>query len=175
MASPAFVFLMINILVAFTSGQDGQPSTPNAFQFIASIPEYLMLGDSNNDGIFECQTAERTEVNVEKTEVTYLLKFKGRHGTKVKDVSFHISAGSTPDTFVYTPEDDPSYTEIVKIAYTNFKNCVVDQGKYYDEHCIMYISKDVANDVPAECKKNFEEICGVSSSSNWDDVCGEDA
>ncbi|KAH7937376.1 hypothetical protein HPB49_011226 [Dermacentor silvarum] len=151
-----------------------QPGT-RCPQFVISIPEFLVFGDSNNDGIFECQTLERTEVNAEKTEATYLLNFKGRHGSKVKDVPFHLIAGSTPDTFAYTPEDDPNYTEVVKITYTNFKNCGVAQGKYYDERCLLYVTKDVANDVPAECTKNFEEICGVSSSSNWDDVCGEDA
>nr|XP_054922284.1 uncharacterized protein LOC126522265 [Dermacentor andersoni] len=144
-------------------------------QLIASIPEFLALGDSNNDGVFECLTAERTELNTDKNEATFILTFKGQHGTKAKVVPFHLVAGPTPDTFIYTPEDDPSYSETTKVVYTNFKNCAVAQGKYYEQRCILYISKDVANDVPPECRKNFEEICGVASSSNWNDVCGEDA
>ncbi|KAL1430240.1 hypothetical protein MTO96_015304 [Rhipicephalus appendiculatus] len=141
---------------------------------ISNIPEFVALGDSDNDGLFECLTAKRTELNAEKNEATFVLKFKGQHGSKGKTVPFHLVAGSTPDTFIYTPADDPTYTDEVKILYSNFDNCAVAHGRYYEERCILYVSKNAVSKVPQECTKKFEEICGISPSSNWNDVCRGD-
>ncbi|XP_077486324.1 uncharacterized protein LOC144097479 [Amblyomma americanum] len=148
-----------------------QQENPDAFQVLALLPQVVAISDFDNDGDFECLTGELTQMDMKKKEATYVLKFKGHHGTQKRNVAFHITPGPTTNSFAYIPNNDPSYTQVIAFPYTNQKNCVIAQGVYYQDKCVLFVSKQTVDDVPKECVDHFASICGVAVPMYGEDFC----
>ncbi|XP_037280917.2 uncharacterized protein LOC119174196 isoform X2 [Rhipicephalus microplus] len=117
----------------------------DAFKIYAHLDDVLAVSDINADGVLECVEAVRTEYQTQPKVATYLFLLKGHHGTEKKNVSVHIIPGTTPD----------------KITI------------YFDNRCLLLVSKDKADNVPKSCITNFADLCGVSVNLYSKDLCPE--
>ncbi|KAH6925066.1 hypothetical protein HPB50_000288 [Hyalomma asiaticum] len=112
----------------------------------AGFSHIVAISDVNNDTIYECLTAKRTEYDREAKTATYIVLFKGHHGGQKKKVGFHVSEGPSPDLFEFTE----------------------------DEQCILYVSKGVEENVPRHCIDHFADICGVAVPTYSRDLCPDE-
>nr|XP_037280917.1 uncharacterized protein LOC119174196 isoform X2 [Rhipicephalus microplus] len=118
---------------------------PDAFKIYVHLDDVLAVSDINADGVLECVEAVRTEYQTQPKVATYLFLLKGHHGTEKKNVSVHIIPGTTPD----------------KITI------------YFDNRCLLLVSKDKADNIPKSCITNFADLCGVSVNLYSEDLCPE--
>ncbi|XP_077486277.1 uncharacterized protein LOC144097433 [Amblyomma americanum] len=150
-------------------------SAPDAFEVFGRFPDLVAISDSNNDTIMECLALKRTEFNPKDKTATYVFQFRSFHVAEKKNVTFHVTDGSTPDRFGYYTEDDPEERYVGIIRYTNHINCYVVDGPYHNgEQCVLFVSKGTEDDVPIQCTKEFEDICGVTVKLYSRDLCTED-
>ncbi|XP_077552839.1 uncharacterized protein LOC144167452 [Haemaphysalis longicornis] len=166
--------LAFSVSVALGGVRAGQTRSLNAFEVVAMFPELKAISDSNDDGVFECVTATRTKLNLHAKKATYELDFKGHRGTSKKHTTFDLTAGPTPDSFVYTTDEDPDYHENVVIKYSNFKDCVILSGSYYVPRCVLYVTDDVADKVPSECLQHFQHMCDAAAPEDISDLCTDE-
>ncbi|XP_077520964.1 uncharacterized protein LOC144132431 isoform X2 [Amblyomma americanum] len=137
----AFNFLLLLDSTAAVHGPNLlHRQIPDAFEVYARMPHIVAISDSNNDTIFECLSAKRTHFDPKAKEVTYVVMFKGHHGTEKKHVAFYVSAGSTPNTILFTDDEHPDVPQTGEIAYTNHRNCFVVHFPYIGEHSLLYVT-----------------------------------
>ncbi|XP_075556906.1 uncharacterized protein LOC142588997 isoform X2 [Dermacentor variabilis] len=138
--------LVIRISVTLQVPQTFDDQVPDAFQVYGRFPYIVAISDSNNDTIFECLSAKRTEYDPEAKKVTYVVIFKGHHGGQKKNVAFHVSEGPSPSTIEFTE----------------------------DEQCFLYVPKEMEDNVPRHCIDHFAAICGVAVPVYRKDLCPDD-
>ncbi|KAL1486682.1 hypothetical protein MTO96_046847, partial [Rhipicephalus appendiculatus] len=51
--------------------------------------------------------------------------------------------------------------EVAYFRYTDYRNCAVMEVGHYGEQCILWVAKEMENDVPAHCLEQYDDICGV--------------
>ncbi|XP_075550448.1 uncharacterized protein LOC142584164 [Dermacentor variabilis] len=147
---------------------------PDAFQIFLHLEDVLAISDANDDGLFECVEAIRSDYNVEPKMATYVLLFKGHHDKEKKNVTFHLTPGATPDTVTMYLDNHTEEKFEAQYLYTDYETCAVVKGPYEGERCLLLVSRDKAEDVPEHCSTNFADICSVTSNLYSQELCPDD-
>ncbi|KAL1486190.1 hypothetical protein MTO96_031500, partial [Rhipicephalus appendiculatus] len=137
------------------------------------LDDVLAVSDIDGDGVFECVEAVRTEYQAEPKKATYVFLFKGHHGTEKKNVSFHISPGSTPDRITIYLDNNTEDKFEAQYLYTDYDTCAIVKGPYGGDRCLLLVSKGMADNVSKPCLTNFADLCGVSVNLYSKELCPE--
>ncbi|XP_070395666.1 uncharacterized protein [Dermacentor albipictus] len=127
----------------------------------------VAISDSDNDTIFECLAAHRTDIDVEAQAATYMFDFfsSGLH------IPFRISRGETLGTVTFTVGMDLTPLEGT-VYFTDFENCVVVNAEYYTrDQCILWTRREFKDNVPQDCIDHFVDTCGVIVPEHSRDLC----
>lgn len=147
---------------------------PDAFEIYLHLDDVLAISDADNDGVFECTAAIRTDYQTEPRMATYMFLFKGHHGTEKKNVSLHITPGATPDKITFYLDNHTEQKFEAQYFYTDYKTCTIVKGPYEGDRCLLLVSRDMAEDVPEHCVANFADICGVAANLYSKELCPDD-
>uniref|UniRef100_A0A023GD09 Putative lipocalin-2 1 n=1 Tax=Amblyomma triste TaxID=251400 RepID=A0A023GD09_AMBTT len=174
----SLAFLAAFFLVATTEAAKGpnvlQRDIPDAFQIFASFPYGVAITDIDNDEILDCLTAKRKDFDPEAKTVTYVWSLNGGEGNKRKHVAFHHTAGATPDATNFTVGKDSDKVEVAHFRYTDYKDCAIVEVPHFGDECVLFVSQEKENDVPASCMEQFSDICGEAISLRDKHVCVDD-
>uniref|UniRef100_L7LTH2 Putative group ii salivary lipocalin n=1 Tax=Rhipicephalus pulchellus TaxID=72859 RepID=L7LTH2_RHIPC len=170
----AFLILMLSASAAISSLPTVADDVPDAFQVFGRFPHIVAISDVDNDTIFECLTAKRTEYDPEAKTVTYVAMFKGHHGGKKKSVAFHLSKGPSPNIVEFTEDEHPDHRESAEICYTDYETCYIVRFLYFGQQCFLYVPKGLEDNVPRHCIDHFADICGVVVPTYSRDLCPDD-
>ncbi|XP_077533109.1 uncharacterized protein LOC144145395 [Haemaphysalis longicornis] len=150
-----------------------QRDVPDAFKAFGAFPYAIGITDSNNDTIFECLTAIRTEYDYEAKTVTYVWSLNDGPEHTRKHYAFHYTAGATPDTANFSVGKD-EVPEVKYVRYTDYKDCVITEASHFAEECTLWVSKEVEDLVPVHCLEQFGDICGFAVPLHDADLCEDD-
>ncbi|KAL1468643.1 hypothetical protein MTO96_041346, partial [Rhipicephalus appendiculatus] len=90
----------------------------------------VAISDSDNDTMFECVAANRTEIDPEAQTATFVWLFQGNENSPKRDIPFYVKTGEEPGTLLFTVEGDPTIRE-GRYYYTDYKTCVVLDMEYH--------------------------------------------
>ncbi|XP_070377556.1 uncharacterized protein [Dermacentor albipictus] len=166
--------LVIRISATLQVPQTFDDEAPDAFQVYGRFPYIVAISDSNNDTIFECLSAKRTEYDPGAKKATYVVIFKGHHGGQKKNVAFHVSEGPSPSTIEFTEDEHPDHAETAEILYTDYETCYIAKFLYNGEQCFLYVPKEMEDNVPHHCINHFAATCGVAVPVYSKDLCPDD-
>ncbi|XP_049527773.1 uncharacterized protein LOC125947336 [Dermacentor silvarum] len=143
--------LLTGALFPFTVLARGGPrelhrETPDAFEAFARFPHVVAIFNWNDDAFFECLEGKQISFDPEAKKTTYIFMYKGHHGEDKKNVAYHISQG-------------PAINEVIY---------------YLDDECMLFVSKQAADNVPQECIEQYNDICGIAFSVYARDLCPDD-
>ncbi|XP_049517267.1 uncharacterized protein LOC119439998 isoform X4 [Dermacentor silvarum] len=141
-------------------------TTSTVFQ---SFPNAVAIIDSDNDTLFNCWTAERTEIDHETQSATYAALFP----TVRKARLFYVKAEKNSPKFTFTLDDDPTPKEGM-FYYTDYENCVIEDLEYHGHQCVLWVRKELKNSVPQICINHFADTCGVGVPKHSRDLCRDD-
>ncbi|XP_049527774.1 uncharacterized protein LOC125947337 [Dermacentor silvarum] len=139
----------------------------DSFAVMEKFQDVVAISDSDNDTVFECLAAHRTDVDVEAKTATYMFDFfsSGLH------IPFRISQGETLGTVTFTIGMDPTPLEGI-VYFTDFENCVVVSAEYYTiDQCILWTRRELKDNVPQDCIDHFVDTCGVIVPQHSRDLC----
>ncbi|XP_037521127.1 uncharacterized protein LOC119397865 [Rhipicephalus sanguineus] len=167
-----FIFLWAAALVVAKLGPPGGPQKlhqdpTDSFKVMEKFQHVVAISDSDNDTVFECLAANRTEIDIEAQTATYMFDFlsSGLH------IPFRISRGDTPGTVSFTIGADATPMEGM-VHFTDLANCVVVSAEYYTiDQCILWTRKEVKDNVPQDCIDHFVDTCGVVVPKHSRDLC----
>ncbi|KAL1486191.1 hypothetical protein MTO96_031501 [Rhipicephalus appendiculatus] len=138
------------------------PTTGLLISIYAHLDDELAVSDIDGDGVFECVEAVLTEYQVEPEK-----------GDIRKNVSFHISPGTTPDRITFYLDNKTEEEFEAQYLYTDYETCAIVKGPYGGDRCLLLVSRDMADDVPKPCLTNFADLCGVSVNLYSKELCPE--
>uniref|UniRef100_A0A131YQH6 Lipocalin n=1 Tax=Rhipicephalus appendiculatus TaxID=34631 RepID=A0A131YQH6_RHIAP len=167
----AWTLYLIGTILCFSTGIMSQGDTPNAFKIFTSIPDAVAISDTNADGIFECASAKLTDTKDNPEEATYEMTLMDGANADKKPVTFHITPGETLDRIQFYAGDNADVKEVGQFLYSNYKSCSIIKGEYEGNRCLLFVKKELKDDVPQECVEKFGELCGVAVSVHDRDLC----
>uniref|UniRef100_A0A131YNS3 Lipocalin n=1 Tax=Rhipicephalus appendiculatus TaxID=34631 RepID=A0A131YNS3_RHIAP len=144
----------------------------NAFQVFDIFADGVAVYTSSNDPSLKCLTAERQEYKPNK-KVVYTWKLNGDQGSKKETYVVEYYPGPTNDTVFAIVNNDEKHPMLVKLDYSNNKNCVVANFPYKGEVCILWVPKAYVSSVPQECVDQFEDICDAEVPDYQDGLCDQ--
>ncbi|KAK8782416.1 hypothetical protein V5799_016242 [Amblyomma americanum] len=59
---------------------------------------------------------------------------------------------------------DSDNVEVAHFRYTDYKDCAIVEVPHFGDECVLFVSKEKENDVPASCLEQFSDICGEAIS-----------
>ncbi|KAL1427226.1 hypothetical protein MTO96_017520 [Rhipicephalus appendiculatus] len=132
-----------NVIVSAKLGAPGGPlklayEVPDSFEAFSNFPFSVAISDSDNDTIFECVVANRTEIDPESRTATFVWHFLETDHSPEQYIPFYGKAGSSPGTMEVTVGDDP--TVLDGIFYYSTKECVVMDLEYHGHQCLLWTS-----------------------------------
>ncbi|XP_037523624.1 uncharacterized protein LOC119400691 [Rhipicephalus sanguineus] len=142
---------------------------PDAFEVMSRYKYAVAISDFDNDTIFDCLAANRTDIDYEAKTATYVWMFKGQEPRD--EVSFLTMPGPTPGTLDLMVGDDPSVKEAI-LYYTD-DNCSVMDIEYDGHRCILWLKPYLKDAVPQACIDHFVDTCGVVVFPNRSDLCDD--
>uniref|UniRef100_A0A023FRT3 Putative lipocalin-5 1 n=1 Tax=Amblyomma cajennense TaxID=34607 RepID=A0A023FRT3_AMBCJ len=163
-------------LGGIANGKLGPPGGPlklprdsfDSFKAMSQFEYLVAISDSNNDTVFECLAAKRTNIDQEAKTATYTFLLP----TAGMELSFHIKPGDEPATGILTSNVDPSPREGI-IYYTDYQNCVVANLEIHGDgnQCTLWARLEVKDNVPQVCIDHFVDVCGVTVPAHSRDLC----
>ncbi|XP_077535376.1 uncharacterized protein LOC144147178 isoform X3 [Haemaphysalis longicornis] len=150
-----------------------QRDVPDAFKAYGAFPYAVAITDSNNDTIFECLAAERTEFDYEAKTATYIWFVSDGPEKSRNGYPFYYTEGPTLDSANYVVGKD-GVSQVEYVRYTDYKDCLISEASYFGEQCTLWVSKEVQDLVPEHCLEQFGDICGFAVPVYAADLCEED-
>ncbi|XP_077541397.1 uncharacterized protein LOC144153620 [Haemaphysalis longicornis] len=155
--------LFAYFLITLVGAKLGNPPGPlklhsdvtDCFMIWETFESMVAISDSNNDTVFECSSAWRTEIDPETQTATFDVDFGAQ---KVKH--FHVKPGDLPSAFIMNVGEEPEPFE-GQYYYTDNENCYITYLDYHGDECILWARKEVKDEVPQHCIDNFVDICAV--------------
>ncbi|XP_077486321.1 uncharacterized protein LOC144097477 isoform X1 [Amblyomma americanum] len=139
----------------------------DSFSVMEQFKNVVAISDADNETIFECLSATRTNIDPETHTATYNFLFSASRVT----LPFRISRGEVPGTVTFTVAEDLMPLE-GQVYYTDFENCVVVAAEFYDQdRCILWTRREVKDAVPQDCIDHFVDTCGVIVPQHSRDLC----
>ncbi|XP_049528026.1 uncharacterized protein LOC125947404 [Dermacentor silvarum] len=131
---------------------------------------------SSDEADLECVSARRTHFNWETRTATYVWILKGHRGTQRRPLRFDAWQGPQPNQVNFLLKGNPSKEGTATVHYTDYKNCFVATfpSSVYGGQCMMWVTKEVEDNVPQDCIDQFEDICDVEVSAYNHDLCKDD-
>ncbi|XP_077538976.1 uncharacterized protein LOC144151730 [Haemaphysalis longicornis] len=142
----------------------------DTFKVFTNFQFPVVISDANNDKIFECVKANRTEIDPEARTATYVWMFAETEKGPKHDIPFRVKVADAPNTQTFTLGDDPTHKEGI-IYYTDYETCVVLDMEYQGHHCALWVTLAYKDDAPKECIEHFEDTCGVAVEPHRRDLC----
>nr|XP_037275064.1 uncharacterized protein LOC119167652 isoform X1 [Rhipicephalus microplus] len=162
-------------LATATPRRNVPPERVDTFRTIAAFQEVVAISTSTNDTSFKCLSAIRTEYDPEAKTATYVWRLRGQGGTERRNVTFTITAGTTSNQANYIVDADNTTVYTGYTHYTDFQNCLITTITYRDhDHCLLWVQRSVANDIPQNCLQNYEANCDVRVPIFEIDLCNND-
>ncbi|XP_054922921.1 uncharacterized protein [Dermacentor andersoni] len=174
-ASLVFTALWFSAAVLGKLGTPGGPrklqhDIADSFQVFENFPYTVAISDSDNDTVFECVAANRTEIDPEAHTATFVWLFQGNENSPKQNIPFYVKAEEEPGTFSFSVGRDPTVRE-GRYYYTDYKTCVVLDMEYHGHQCILWTQKEVKDAVPQDCIDQFVDTCGVIVPEHSRDLC----
>ncbi|XP_077486167.1 uncharacterized protein LOC144097295 [Amblyomma americanum] len=176
MAELRAVALILISLAGVTISKLGPPGGPlkllrepvDSFKIWYTFDSAVAISDSDNDTIFECLTAKKTDINLESKTANFTFFMP----TAGKEISIHVKPGDEPSHLILTSDDDPTPREGVNY-YTDYHDCVVANLELEKDknQCILWARREVKDNVPQDCIDHFVDICGVIVPAHSRDLC----
>ncbi|XP_077490643.1 uncharacterized protein LOC144101383 [Amblyomma americanum] len=149
-------------------GKLGPPGGPqklhyhvaDIFKVFESWPASVAISDSDNDTMFECLAAKRTEIDPVAKTATYLWVLPETDHSPRQEVRFYVRPGARPGTMDMTVNDDPTPRE--GVVYYLDEQCVIMDLEYHGHQCLLWIKKKFKDSVPQVCMDQFADTCGVN-------------
>lgn len=146
----------------------------DTFDVMRALPHAVAIYDVDDDGDLDCVTAVRTEFSEEPQRATYVLLFKGVGGNQPRNVTFHITHGSTPDTNRFTLDDDYDFVQEARFYYTNYQNCAIMEHPFAGlQECILWTTIDSFHDIPENCMLEYKNTCKDAAKPYDEESCSE--
>ncbi|XP_077486168.1 uncharacterized protein LOC144097296 [Amblyomma americanum] len=173
LAAPALIAICC-LYVAF--GKLGAPGgvqklqhePADSFKIMKNFPFAVAMSDSDNDTIFECWAAKRTEIDEQTRTATYVLHFPAT-GQKIP---FHVQALKDPGAFTFYLDDDLTPKE-GRFHYTDYNSCVIEELEYHGHQCVLWARRESKDSLPQECIDKFVDTCGVVVPEHSRDLCDD--
>ncbi|KAL3195461.1 hypothetical protein MRX96_045662 [Rhipicephalus microplus] len=146
----------------------------NAFQVFDIFADGVAVYTSSQDPSLECLTAERKEYKPNK-KVVYTWNLHGNPGSENETYVVEYYPGPSNDTVFAIVNHDEKHPTLVKIDYSNNKNCVVANFPYKGEVCILWVKKAYVSTFPQECVDQYEDICDAEIPDYQEGLCNEAA
>ncbi|KAL1478144.1 hypothetical protein MTO96_035184 [Rhipicephalus appendiculatus] len=128
-------------------------------QVMAAIPSAVAISDSDNDTIFDCLIANRTEIDYEAKKATQEIHFVATPARKRGRVDLIVG-------------DDPEVKE--GIFYFFNRRCLVMDVEYHGHQCVLWVQRYLMHNVPPVCLDHFVDTCGVVVAPQRRDLCSDD-
>ncbi|XP_077539413.1 uncharacterized protein LOC144152078 [Haemaphysalis longicornis] len=159
-------------------GKLGAPGGPlqfpqqdvDAFKAVEGFPSSVAISDWDNDTVFECLKAFRTEMNSEARTATMVWELPPTEDSPGQLLPLHLSVGDEPDVLSFTVDEDTTPME-ARIYYTDYSQCVVMDIEYPNHRCLMWTTRELKDNVPQECIDHFVDTCGVVPPAHSRDLC----
>ncbi|XP_077512309.1 uncharacterized protein LOC144123331 [Amblyomma americanum] len=164
------------LLLAFSSAscKEKRHDTVDAFKSLENFEYAVALYDIDNDGDLDCLNAVRTEFEREPKSATYVLSLKGPNGQNVRNYTYFLRPGHTPDRNVVVIDNDFDHPLNDRYVYSDYENCIIMKFPLEDrEACVLWVSSAVKDDVPQTCVDQFQENCSEGTPTYDKDSCGE--
>ncbi|KAH7946973.1 hypothetical protein HPB52_006453 [Rhipicephalus sanguineus] len=170
----AFALVSLVLPPAFVVSKLGAPGGPLKYpreefdvkKVFSAFDDLVSISDADNDTIFECLYAKRTEFNPETYDTTYVWFFPSQ-GT---EVAFYAYPGSEPGLVQFTFPEDPTPKD-VNVYYTDYENCLVVDVEYHGHQCTLWVVRQLKDSVPKNCIDHFVDTCGVIVPAHSRDLC----
>lgn len=130
----------------------------------------MAISDSDNDTIFECLAAVRTEIDPATKTAKYLWVFPETEDKLEVTIPLYLTAEEEPGRFTFTMEDDPTPKE-GRIYFTDYYYCAVVDVEYHGHLCTLWTRREVKDSVPVMCIEPFVDTCGVIVPEHSRDLC----
>ncbi|XP_077490642.1 uncharacterized protein LOC144101382 [Amblyomma americanum] len=140
----------------------------DSFWAMAHFPYSVAISDSNNDTIFECVAANRTEIDPVARTGTFVWLFPETEDSPKLEVPFYLTADG-PGTITFTIDDDPTVRE-GKFYYSD-EQCVVLDMEFNGHQCLLWTLRKLKDSVPQVCIDQFKDACGVVVNQHSRDLC----
>uniref|UniRef100_A0A131YG24 Lipocalin n=1 Tax=Rhipicephalus appendiculatus TaxID=34631 RepID=A0A131YG24_RHIAP len=175
----ALISLSWTVIVLAKLGPPGGPQklthdTADAVKVFQSFPYVVSVTDSDNDTIFECMEANRTEFDPVAKTATFVWILRAPGSPDRVEVPLPQKAGQEPGTVEFLDPIDQTPRE-AKIYYTDYETCAILDFEVYGHQCALWVRRDVTNSLSKECIDQFEDTCGVVVPENRRIHCGDDS
>ncbi|XP_077538848.1 uncharacterized protein LOC144151609 [Haemaphysalis longicornis] len=176
------VLILTLSLATVIYGKLGAPGGPlklqsevvDSFQIFTHFPFTVAISDSDNDTIFECVKANRTEIDEEAQTATFVWIFPETESGPRQEVPFYVKVGDTPGTLSFTVGDDPTEREgIYYYTDKDYEKCVVLDMEYHGHQCVLWMPVRYKDNAPEDCIEHFVDACGVIVAPNRRDLCDD--
>ncbi|XP_075550459.1 uncharacterized protein LOC142584178 [Dermacentor variabilis] len=172
MRSVVIFVLAVASVPAVCFGKKRSGSDPmDAWRTVANLPNLVLAEASVDAPQLRCLTADLTSSDEDAGEATYTWHVKSPNSSERTDVRFtYVLSG--PDTCVGHINNDTTHTFDVRVLYSDYENCIVDQalmGK--KEVCFLWQSRETAYDVPKNCLDAYKKSCGDGVTLYTKDAC----
>nr|XP_054923646.1 uncharacterized protein LOC129383301 [Dermacentor andersoni] len=153
-----------NTVVVAKLGSPGGPlklprDMIDSFEAFSNFPYSVAISDSDNDTMFECVVAKRTEIDPVERTATFVWHFLETDHSPEQDIPFYGRSGTSPGTMEVVVGDDPTVLE--GIFYYSSKDCVVMDLEYHGHQCLLWTRWQFKDSVPQHCIDHFVDTCGV--------------
>ncbi|XP_054931050.1 uncharacterized protein [Dermacentor andersoni] len=139
---------------------------------MAAYPSAVALSDADNDTIFDCLLTHRTDIDYEAKKATFVWYTGGFGDVPKQEIPFVVTPGPTRGTIDMLVGDDPDVKEGIFYYFDN--NCVVMDIEYHGHQCILWTQVHLIHNVPAVCREQFVDTCGVVINPHRRDLCSDD-
>nr|XP_037287061.1 uncharacterized protein LOC119180031 [Rhipicephalus microplus] len=173
-AYAAAFFVALYGIVSAKLGPPGGPmklayEVADSYEAFSNFPYSVAISDSDNDTMFECVVANRTEIDPESRTATFVWHFPETDHSPEQYIPFHGKAGSSPGTMEVTVGDDPTVRD--GIFYYSTKDCVVMDLEYRGHQCLLWTKWIYKDSVPQDCIDHFVDACGAVPPAHSRDLC----
>uniref|UniRef100_A0A6G5A390 Putative lipocalin n=1 Tax=Rhipicephalus microplus TaxID=6941 RepID=A0A6G5A390_RHIMP len=162
--------VLVGVVIAANRGE-----RTDAFRVIEAFSRPVSIYKDSNNSPFKCLSATRTRFDPQAKEATYIWHLKDDHGKVKQNVSFDVEKGKEFDQVTFYVDDDRTQPFTAYLNYTDYQNCIVVIVPYSGHnHCMMWLQRRVAHNVPQNCLDKYEEKCGVKIPTFDSDLCKDD-
>ncbi|XP_077544643.1 uncharacterized protein LOC144157745 [Haemaphysalis longicornis] len=147
----------------------------NPTKVYENFPAVEVIFDQDQDGDLDCALNKRIDYDVTTNTATYVWYLRGGNSGESRNITFHMKPGPTPDTAIFTTDDDETTENVARFIYTDYKNCVVGEIPFNGNlECMLWVPAEVKNRVPQKCIDMFEDNCDEKISAYSVDLCNEE-
>uniref|UniRef100_A0A023G5I2 Putative lipocalin-2 1 n=1 Tax=Amblyomma triste TaxID=251400 RepID=A0A023G5I2_AMBTT len=140
--------------------------TVDAFKTLENFPYAIALYDIDRDGDLDCLNAVRTEFEKEPPSATYILSIKDQNGQTMKNFTYYLQPGPTPDSNVVVIDNDYDHPLKNRFVYSDYEKCVIMQFPMNNRQvCVLWVNSAIKDDVPQSCVDQYQDNCSEGTPS----------